>query len=416
MLRARIVLAAADGAPNAAIGRVLGICDDTVRKWRRRFSGYSIDGLRDRPRSGRPRRFPAMVVAEVKSLACELPTNSDVPLAKWSCPHLALEAARRGVVESVSASTVRRWLSDALKPWQHRSWIFPRDPDFAVKAAGVLDLYARVFDGEPLGEDDYVLSAEKPGVQARSRLHPSRPPGPSRRPMQVESEYRRHGTLAYLAAYDVHRAQVIGHCAPSTGLEPFTALVDKVMSRQPYASAKRVFWIVDNGASHRGWTAAARLSDAFPNATMIHLPVHASWLNQVEIHFSAVQRKLLTPNDFPNLDVLANRLTAFEARYNTAARPFDWRFNRTDLNPPHPNHRMTPDDLTGVTTRVLLRHRSRDADMINHHVFSCESAVNGNQNLRRRPLGSGRLGAPAPFPRARLWQSHWKDLGGAGPA
>jgi len=93
--------------------------------------------------------------------------------------------------------------------------------------------------------------------------------------MRVESDYRHHGTLAYLAAYDVHHAQVIGHCAPSTGIAPFGALVDKVMTREPYASARRVFWVVDNGASHRGWTAAARLAEAFPNATMIHLPVHA---------------------------------------------------------------------------------------------------------------------------------------------
>jgi transposase len=334
VLRARIVLAAAEGASNAAIARMLGICDDTVRKWRHRFARHGIDGLADRPRSGRPRRFSAATVAEVKALACELPTDSDVPLAKWSCPDLAAEATRRGVVSSVSASTVRRWLAaDALKPWQHRSWIFPRDPYFAVKAARVLDLYARVFDDEPLADDDYVLSAdEKPGVQARCRIHPSRPPGPGRRPMQVESEYRRHGTLAYLAAYDVHRAQVIGHCAPSTGIEPFSALVDKVMTRQPYASARRVFWIVDNGASHRGWTAAARMREAFPNAKMIHLPVHASWLNQIEIYFSVVQRKLLTPDDFPDLEALAKRLLAFEMRYNNAARPFDWRFNRNDLN------------------------------------------------------------------------------------
>ena len=107
-----------------------------------------------------------------------------------------------------------------------------------------------------------------PGVQARHRIHPSYPPRPGRRPMLVESEYRRRGTLAYLAAYDVHHAQVIGHCAPTTGIEPFTALVAKVMTSQPYASARRVFWIVDNGSSHRGWTAAARLSDAFPNAVM----------------------------------------------------------------------------------------------------------------------------------------------------
>jgi hypothetical protein len=274
------------------------------------------------------------VVTEVKALACELPADTGVPLATWSCPDLAAEAARRGIVASVSATTVRRWLAaDALKPWQHRSWIFPRDPDFAFKAARVLDLYARVWEGEPLGEDDFVISAdEKPGVQARSRIHPSSPARAGGCPMRVESEYRRHGTLAYLAAYDVHRAHVTGHCAATTGIEPFTALVTTVMTSEPYASARRVFWVVDNGASHRGWTAAARLSDAFPNATMIHLPVHASWLNQVEIYFSVVQRKLLTPDDFANLNILAERLTAFEHRYNDAARPFDWRFNRDDLN------------------------------------------------------------------------------------
>ena len=137
--------------------------------------------------------------------------------------------------------------------------------------------------------------------------------------MLVESEYRRHGTLAYLAAYDVHSAQLIGHCAPTTGIAPFTALVSKVMTQEPYASARRVFWIVDNGSSHRGWTAAARLAAAFPNAIMVHTPVHASWLNQIEIYFSVVQRKLLTPDHVASLEVLTEQLTAFEARYNHAA-------------------------------------------------------------------------------------------------
>jgi transposase len=334
VIRAQIVLAAADGESNAHIAANLGCHVDTVRKWRRRYCAGRLGGLADRPRSGRPRQFSAVQVAEVKALACELPAASNTPLARWSCPDLAGEAIRRGVVSSLSASTVRRWLAaDAIKPWQHRSWIFPRDPDFAVKANRVLDLYARSFDGEPLGAEEYVLSAdEKPGVQARERIHPSWPPQPGRQPMLVESEYRRHGTLAYLAAYDVHRAQVIGHCAPSTGIAPFTALAAKVMTREPYASARRVFWIVDNGSSHRGWTAAARLSEAFPNAVMIHTPVHASWLNQIEIYFSVVQRKLLTPDHAANLNVLAEQLSAFQARYNQAAQPFDWRFNRDDLD------------------------------------------------------------------------------------
>ena len=150
--------------------------------------------------------------------------------------------------------------------------------------------------------------------------------------MRAENEYQRHGTLAYLAAYDVHHARVIGRCDSTTGIAPFMALAGQVMTSQPYASASRVFWVVDNGASHRNWAAAKRLQGAFPNAEMVHLPVHASWLNQIEIYFSVVQRKLLTPDDFPDLATLARRLLAFETRYNATAKPFDWRFTRTDLN------------------------------------------------------------------------------------
>ena len=333
VLRARIVLLAADGLAGSVVAASLGICEDTVRKWRRRYCADGLDGLADAPRPGRPRKFPARVVAEVKALACEPPAGRGKPLARWTCPELAREAAAGGIVASVSASTVRRWLADdAIKPWQHRSRIFPRDPYFALKGGRVLDLYQREWDGQPLGADEYVLSAdEKPGVQARSRTQLPLPPGP-RRAMRTESEYVRCGTLAYLAADDVHRARVFGRCEPSTGIKPFTALVDQVMKTEPYASAKRVFWVVDNGASHRNWAAAARLSDAYPNAQMVHLPVHASWLNQIEVYFSVLQRKLLTPGDFGDLDNLAAQILAFEKHYNATARPFGWKFTRTDLN------------------------------------------------------------------------------------
>jgi transposase len=333
VMRARIVLLAAGGTANCAIAGRLGICEDTARKWRRRYCEQGLDGLADAPRPGRPRKFPARVVAEVKALACELPAASGTPLARWTCPELARHAAASGIVTAVSASTVRRWLADdALRPWQHRSWIFPRDPRFALKAGRVLDLYQRTWEGELLSEDEYVLSAdEKPGVQARMRIHLPLPPGPGRA-MRAESEYARCGTLAYLAAYDVHRARVLGRCEPSTGIKPFTALVDQVMSAEPYASARRVFWVVDNGASHRNWAAVARLRDAYPNAQMVHLPVHASWLNQVEVYFSVIQRKLLTPDDFEDLESLATQILAFEQYYNATARPFDWKFTRADLN------------------------------------------------------------------------------------
>jgi hypothetical protein len=233
----------------------------------------------------------------------------------------------------VSASTIGRWLAaDALKPWQHRSWISARDPAFAAKAARVLDLYAGTWDGQPLGRGDYVICAdEKTSIQARCRCHPTLPPGKARA-MRIEHDYRRGGALAYLAAWDVHRAQVTGRCEPTTGIAPFSRLVEQVMTAEPYASANRVFWIVDNGSSHRGAASITRMTTAWPNAHLVHLPAHASWLDQAEIYFSVVQRKALTPNDFTSLDQIRDRLAAFEIRYNAIARPFSWKFTRTDLH------------------------------------------------------------------------------------
>ena len=331
-LRAQIVLAAAAGSTNAAIAAQVGIHVDTARKWRRRFAAARLAGLKDAPRSGRPPVFTATDRAEAVALACALPAESGVPLARWSCPELARELAARCQI-AASASTIGRWLAaDALKPWQHRSWISVRDPAFAAKAARVLDLYARIWDGQPLGEGDYVICAdEKTSIQARCRCHPTLPPGKARA-MRVEHDYNRGGALAYLAAWDVHRGQVTGRCEDTTGIAPFSRLVEQVMTAEPYASARRVFWIVDNGSSHRGAASIRRMAATWPNAQLIHLPAHASWLDQAEIYFSVVQRKALTPNDFTSLDQIRERLAAFETRYNTIARPFDWRFTRADLN------------------------------------------------------------------------------------
>jgi transposase len=171
VLRARIVLAADGGDANAQIARDLGVHVDTVRKWRRRYCTDGLDGLRDRPRPGRKPVFTPIEVAGLKALACSEPSDHAVPLARWSVTELAAQATAQGLVRPVSASTVRRWLAaDAIKPWQHRSWIFPRDPDFAVKATRVLDLYARIWEGRELGEDEYVISAdEKSQLQALRR-------------------------------------------------------------------------------------------------------------------------------------------------------------------------------------------------------------------------------------------------------
>jgi transposase len=331
-LRAQIVLAVAAGSTNMAIAGRVGVHVDTVRKWRRRFAAAGLAGLKDAPRSGRPPVFTAADRAEAVALACALPAETGVPLSRWSCPELARELAARRQI-AVSASTIGRWLAaDALKPWQHRSWISVRDPGFAAKAARVLDLYAGIWDGEPLGAGDYVICAdEKTSIQARCRCHPTLPPGKARA-MRIEHDYDRGGALAYLAAWDVHRGQVTGRCEPTTGIAPFSRLVKQVMTAEPYASADRVFWIVDNGSSHRGAASVTRMATAWPNAHLIHLPAHASWLDQAEIYFSVVQRKALSPNDFTSLDQIRDRLATFETRYNTIARPFSWKFTRDDLD------------------------------------------------------------------------------------
>lgn len=279
-------------------------------------------------------RFPPAQVAEIKALACELPAESGRPLSRWSAAELAEQAVQRGIVCSISGTTVWRYLAeDAIRPWQWRSWIFPRDPDFAEKAGRVLDLYERRWEGKLLHPGDYVISAdEKSQLQALRACHDPLAPGP-RRAGRREFEYERLGTLAYLAAMDVHDPQrgLFGRCEPKTGIEPFGRLVEQVMSSEPYASAQRVFWIVDNGSSHAGKRSIDRLQGAWPNLILVHLPVHASWLNQIEIYFSILQRKALTPRHFTSLAELEQRIIAFQDDWRQHAKPFDWRYTRRDL-------------------------------------------------------------------------------------
>lgn len=272
----------------------------------------------------------------MKALACELPAASGLPLSRLSTAEIARAAVARGIVCEISGATVWRWLrEDAIKPWQYRSWIFPRDPAFREKAGRVLDLYEGRFEGKLLHPGDFVLCAdEKPSIQARRRKHETLPARRSRG-QKVEHEYERQGALCYLPAWDVRRGKLFGRCEPRSGIEPFERLVAQVMGEEPYRSARRVFWIVDNGSSHRGQRAVTRLAAKWPKRPqliLMHLPIHASWLNQVEIYLSIVQRKVLTPNDFDDLAAVEERLLAFERHYEEIAQPFEWKFTRTDLD------------------------------------------------------------------------------------
>lgn len=280
-----------------------------------------------------PGFFPPDLIVQIKAIACELPAKYGIPLSRWSTKDIVNYVRQSGLVASISGSTVWRWLhEDAIKPWQHRCWIFPRDPNFATKAGKILDLYHRVWNKKPLKEDEFVLSAdEKTSIQARARRHTTYPPQPGS-PMKVEHEYKRCGAWAYIAALDVHRAKLFGLCDHKSGIRPFDRLVDQFMSQNPYKEARRVFLIVDNGSAHRGLKSVQRLQGRYANLNLIHGPVHASWLNQIEIYFSILQRKALTPNDFPSLTALKERILGFQQYYQGIAKPFEWKFTRKDLN------------------------------------------------------------------------------------
>ena len=206
-----------------------------------------------------------------------------------------------------------RWLrEDAIRPWQCRSWIFPTDPDFAQKAGRILDLYQGRWDGKLLEPGDCIISAdEKPSIQARRRVCETLPPAAGvRRGQRVEHTYKRGGALTYLAAWDVRRGRVFGRTESKGGIAPFDRLVHQIMTTEPYASARRVFWIVDNGSSHRGKKSVRRLQARWPNLILVHTPVHASWVNQIEMFFGVVARRCLRRKSFRSTDELAAHLLA----------------------------------------------------------------------------------------------------------
>ena len=286
---------------------------------------------RIKPAAGASPLFPPRDRALVKAIACEAVCQTKLPLSRLSTSDLA-DRASTALSRSISPSTVWRILdTDAIKPSRYQYWIFPRDPNFSEKAGRVLDLYAGSYEGKPLGRRDYIISSnENTSIQARIRCHATLPTG-SGRPMRVEHEYERGGALQYLAAWDVRRGRVLGRCEEKTGIDSFGRLVEQVMRREPYRSASRVFWVVDNGSSHRGQAAVRRLRKAYRKAVLVHTPVHASWLNQVEIYFSIIQRKVLTPNDFASLEEVEQRLRLYEELSNREPCPFQWKFDRAAL-------------------------------------------------------------------------------------
>lgn len=329
VFRAQIVLLAADGYNNTEIADEIGCQRKTARKWRDRFADAGRAGLTDEPRPGRPPIYDDSVRALITALACELPAERQLPLSRLSTADIHDQAVQE-LDFCPSRSTIAAWLKQAaIKPWTYTSWVTPRDPQFEEKAAPVVDLYNGIWKDEELTDRDVIICGdEKPGIQARTRRRTPPEPGT---PGHVEHQYERQGTCTYQAAFIVGTGEVIGQCVSRNTRANFERLVEEVMAHPICRRADRVFWITDNGGAHHPATFTWWLKKNYESVEGLHLPLGASWLNQIELYFSVLTRKALAGESFISVDAVENRIGGFEELWNHEPTPFEWTYTSEQL-------------------------------------------------------------------------------------
>lgn len=313
--RARVVLLAAAGMPGRRIAKEVGLSEQAVCKWRRRFSARGLDGLDDSPRSGRPRIYGP---TERLVLSAKVTEERPEVEAQWSHSTLAAAMADAGI--GISASQVGRILADLdIKPHRVKGWLNRKDtPEFWERAADVCGLYL----SPP--ENAVVLSIdEKTAIPARSRKHPTEPVRPGRLERR-EFEYVRHGTACLMAAMDVASGEVLATDAPRNDAANFISFLDDIDRAVPPHLAIHV--VMDNGSSHTA-KATKKWLAAHQRFVVHHTPAHASWLNQVEAFFSILTRKLLRRGEFSSRADLVAQIMAFIARHDETAKPFKWTYD-----------------------------------------------------------------------------------------
>jgi transposase len=319
--RARAVLLLEQGQTFIQTAQWVGLTESHVRKWAKRFLEEGVAGLYEKPRPGRTPLFPPEVALSVVKLACERPDHVGRSLSQWNCPDLARQLITDGIVSSISAETIRCILqSHKLKPWRHHLWLsakVPRDEQFARQVQEIVDLYTRT-----LADWEMVLCVdEKTNLQPRPRLASTLPTRPGL-PTRLEHEYKRAGALHLFAAFETRTGKVYARTALRKRQIEFIALLIQLDQEIP-ASIRRISLVLDNLSVHKGKQVQTWLQ-SHPRFVCFFVPVHCSWMNQVEQWFSIVQRKRLRISDFTDLDHLAERLMAFVAEWNTHAHPFNW--------------------------------------------------------------------------------------------
>jgi len=310
--RARIILLAAEGRTNQGIAQEVGLCRPTVALWRDRFARDGMKGLRDQRRRGRRPVYTEAERARVIATVCtERPQGS----THWTVRSLA---SRTGV----GRDTVHRILrQEKLQPHRIREWVMSTDPEFETKALDILGLYLNP------PENALVLSVdEKTTIQALDRTQPTLP----LRPGRVERrsfEYKRNGTTSLYAALAVHQGQVVGQCTPRHRHQEFLDFLRFLVRTYPQ---RDLHLIVDNLSPHKH----PKIATWLKRHRRVHLhftPTHASWLNQVEIWFSILSRKVIRRGIFRSVKELVQAIMDFITRYNQEGTPFQWTFTEQDL-------------------------------------------------------------------------------------
>lgn len=285
--------------------------------------------IEDLPRPGRPRFFPPEVRAQATALACSRPQEAGVPLALWSCAEIAGRLVELKMVTQIAATTIGRWLAaEKIKPWRYHSWQHILAPQaFLERARPILQLYEQI--RELLKSRVWVVCVnEKTSLQARKRARPPEPAAAGQ-PMHVSHRYERKGALHLFGALSVADGQVYGQCRLRKRFVDFQAfLLAVVIPEALRRGVHPLALILDNGTMH----APKQLERWLQEQTETHgwafywLPKNASWLDQIEIWFSILQRKLLQPNHFERLGSLKQSIVKFIAHYNRTAKPIQWSY------------------------------------------------------------------------------------------
>lgn len=320
-LRARIILACEPGASAQQIARKIGVHPRTVERWRSRFLRAGLEDLQDAPRSGHKPKFGPVSHLELIALACEPVTGND-GRTRRTHEDLRQEAIVRGIVESISRSSVQRILADAdLRPHLVQGWVHSPDPHFREKVTEITDLYLN-----PQPESVVLSIGEKTGMQALERRFPDHPPAPHQKARR-EFEYTRHGTQSLFCSFEVHTGRVVESCGDTRTAEDLERFMETIATQYPTGTV-HVVWdnlnIHYDGPCHR-WT---NFNHRHGNRFVFHYtPKHASWVNQVELFFSILQRQCLRHGSVCSTEELRAAVLTFIAYWNREkARPFRWTF------------------------------------------------------------------------------------------